>query len=272
MFFSSLYAGITIDRFIIYVRTCLYLKVWLSLPLNILQLSRILMEKYALSPNNEVISSLIGEYHPGYVTGIYGNASSGKTTSCLLAAIRVAKNNKVIFVDTESSFDSDRLKQLCDEDFNKILENIFLIQPKSFDGQQQTIEKMHRICNNEKIKLVVVDTIGNHYRVAVNENPKIINSMMAIQVQTLIRIARDMNKVVLVTNQAVSRMNEKDEINMVGGKLISNMCRCIIELNKKDSRRYATLIKYKMENEETTNPNIGKKVEFEIREKGLFLR
>jgi hypothetical protein len=97
------------------------------------------------------------------------------------------------------------------------------------------------------------------------------NSMMASQIQALIRISRDMNKVVLVTNQAVSRMNTREEIDMVGGKLTSNMCRCIIELNKKEHMRYATLTKYKMEDEHIIHPNIGKKVRFDIREKGLFL-
>ncbi len=229
------------------------------------------MDRIILLPNNEVIESLIKEYSSGYVTGIYGNAASGKTTSCLLAAIEAAKTKKVIFVDTETSFSTDRLKQMDKENFEKILENIFLLQPKSFEEQHETILKLHSLCDNDKISLVIVDTIGNHYRVAIKENPQHINTMMAQQVQTLIRIARDMNKVVLITNQVVSRMNSKDEIDMVGGKLISNMCRCIIELNKKEPKRYATLIKYKMEDESITSPNKGKKVEFEITEKGLFL-
>ena len=58
---------------------------------------------------------------------------------------------------------------------------------------------------------------------------------------------------------------------MVGGTLIPNMSKCIIELNKKDDRRHASIIKYKMSNDKTTHLNLGKKVEFKIKEKGLFL-
>ena len=237
-----------------------------------MKISIALMEKLSFSPNNPVIESLIKKYNSGFVTGIYGNAASGKTTSCLLAAIEIAKSNtKVIYVDTESTFSSERLKQLCNSDFDTIIENVFLLQPKSFEQQHETILKLHKLCDNDKIKMVVVDTIGNHYRVAVKEDHKMINTMMVVQVQTLIRIARDMNKVVLITNQVTSRMDTKDEINMIGGKLIMNMCRCIIELNKKDPKRYATLIKYKLEDEQPSPFEIGKKVMFDIREKGLFL-
>ena len=230
------------------------------------------MPTYFLAPNTEVISSLVACYTSGSPTVIYGNAASGKTTSCLLTAIEAARNKgRAIYVDTEGGFNSDRLKQLT-SGFDNVLDNIFLFHPKSFDEQHETIMNLTGLCENEKIKLVVIDTLGNHFRVAVNKDPKLTNGMMALQVQCLIRIARDLNKIVLVTTQARSNVTVKDEIAMVGGKLVGNMAKCIIELNKKDDRRFASLIKYKMEKDNVTHYNLGKCVEFEIKENGLFLK
>lgn len=222
---------------------------------------------YSINPNNPVISKLIKEYNSGIITTIYGNASSGKTTSCLLAAIEVAKNKgKVIYLDTESSFDTDRLSQLYGKDITPILENIFLLQPKSFDEQNDLIMKFHRLCDNDKIKLIVVDTIGNHYRVVLNEDPRQINNMMVVQLQVLVRIARDMDKVIIMTNQASADLSEKDKIKMVGGNMMLNMSKCIIELHKKDDIRAATLIK-----KEGITIDTVEKIRFHIGEKGLFL-
>lgn len=220
---------------------------------------------------NKPIYELIGEYMPGGITAIYGNSASGKTTTCLLAALSCTDSGgKVIFIDTENSFNSDRLKQLYFKDFNNIMDKIFLMQPKSFEEQSSCIINAKKLCEKDSIKLVIVDSIGNHYRNRVNEDHKAINTIMAEQMAELIRIARDLNKIVIVTNQVSSKVDGKDEIKMVGGKFIEKMSRIIIELKNSDEKRYAKLIKYKTEDEKT-HQNIGKKIWFEIREKGLFL-
>ncbi|MBN2367480.1 AAA family ATPase, partial [Candidatus Woesearchaeota archaeon] len=227
------------------------------------------MERYSINPNNEVINSLVSYYNSGQLNSIYGNASSGKTTCCLLAAIEAVKSGKVVFVDTEGGFNTERLSQLC-PGMKDRLENIFLIQPKSFDEQHDTILKLKKLCDNDKINLLIVDTIGHHYRKSLSENPKDINSRMAEQMATLVRIARDLNKVVLVTNQAGADMESKDDIKMVGGKFVQRLCKTIIELKKINENRYATLIKYKFD-ENKSHYNLEKKIRFEIKEKGLFI-
>jgi DNA repair protein RadB len=219
--------------------------------------------------NNDVITSLITGFRPGHVTTIYGNGASGKTTSCLLAAIDTAKqDNKVIFIDTENGFNANRLKQL---DSYCNLESIFLIQPKSFDEQHDIILKLSNLCDNEKVKLVIVDTIGNYYRSVLNEDPSKINTMLVTQMMTLYRIARDMNKTVIITNQVYSLVNIKEEIKMVGGTIVPKLSNCIIKLHKKGIRRYATLEKYKTD-DNSRHENLYKSIMFEIKENGLFVK
>jgi len=230
------------------------------------------MKNYFLPPFNEPIRELIDKYESGRLTMIYGNAASGKTTSCLLAAIACARTKgKIIFVDTENSFNSERLKQLYYGDVNEILDNIFLIQPKTFEEQYETILKLKKLCDNKRIKLVIVDTIGSLYRKILSENPKGINKQMAEQMANLVRIARDLNKVVLVTNQVSSKVDGTNDIKMVGGKMMENLSKVIIKLKKDDEKRYAKLIKYKYEEEGKIHPNLNEKIEFKIKENGLFI-
>ncbi|AJF61312.1 TPA: AAA family ATPase [Candidatus Woesearchaeota archaeon] len=224
---------------------------------------------YTVSPNTDVIGKLIGDYESGKITMVYGNSASGKTTLCLLAAISAAEKGKVIFVDAEKGFNPERLKQLYGKDIGKLLDNIFLIQPKSFREQHDTILKVKKICSGEKIKLVVVDTVGHYYRNVLNETPKEVNEAMAELMANLIRIARDYDKVVLLTNPVYARMDSPDGIKMVGGSLMERMCKVIVELHRKDDKRTATLKKYKRD-DESEHPNIGKEISFEIRENGLF--
>jgi len=234
------------------------------------------METYSISSDNEPIEELIGNYESGKITILYGNSASGITTSCLLAAISCAKKgHKVIYVDTESNFNSERLKQLYFGDLKELLENIFLIQPKTFQEQHDTILKLKKLCEEDKIRLVVVDTIGSKYRIEVNNEPKKTNKLMIDQLKNLVRIARDLNKVVLLTNQVGSKLDGSHELRMVGGKMIEKMAKVVVELRKKDEKRIARLVKYKYdleeEDEEKTHPNLDKEIEFEIREKGLFI-
>jgi len=60
---------------------------------------------------------LFGGYENDIVSVIYGGPGSGKTNFCMLAAVSQAKKgNKVIFIDTEGGFSSERVKQLVNAD------------------------------------------------------------------------------------------------------------------------------------------------------------
>ncbi|MCM2325642.1 MAG: AAA family ATPase [Candidatus Woesearchaeota archaeon] len=219
---------------------------------------------------NRPIYELIGEYEPGKITSIYGNAASGKTTSCLLASLSCAKDNgKVIYIDTENSFSPDRLRQLYFGDINQLIDNIFLMQPKTFDEQVECVEKAKKLSEKAVIKLVIVDSIGNHYRNVLNDDHKLVNSKMAEMMAQLTRIARDLGKIVIITSQVTTTVDGTNRLRVVGGKLIEKLSRILIELNYENNRRFAKLVKFKYDDDKV-HPNIGMKVEFKIEEKGMF--
>ncbi len=162
---------------------------------------------------------------------IYGEATTGKTTCCLLAAIEYAKQGKVIFLDTENSFSIERIKQLC-PDYKKIINNIFLFKINNFDEQRKQFNKLKEIIKSSKAKLVIIDTIGMHYRVILKKDPSSINREMAKQLELLSDISKEIP--VLMTNQVYHTL--ENEIKMVGGNMLKNFSKCLIEL-KKDPRR-----------------------------------
>jgi DNA repair protein RadB len=219
---------------------------------------------------NDPIKELINKYQSGKLYTIYGNSATGRSTIATLAAIACAKINfKVIYIDTENKFSPERLKQLYFGDVNEILDNLFLFSPKSYLEQHEMILNVDKLAEKDTIKLIIIDSIGALYRNKLNENPKEINAMMTEQMVKLHRIARDKNKIVLLTNQVYSEM-EGNKIRMVGGKLIEKLSHVIIELNNSNDNIYAKLIKYRMDDSDKKHYMLNKKIFFEIKENGLF--
>ncbi len=176
-----------------------------------------------------------GGYENDIVTTIYGPAGSGKTVLSILCTINVARlGKKVIYVDTEGGFSLDRLRQIClhiTQDYKKILENIVFLRPTSFEEQKKSFEKLKEIVN-DKIGLIVVDTIAMLYRLEMGKNEDIqnVNRELGRQISYLTEITRKKNIPVLVTNQVYADFDDKDKIHIVGGDILKYGSKCLIEL------------------------------------------
>ncbi len=191
---------------------------------------------------------LEGGFEKDVVSTIFGPAGAGKTTICLLSAIAMAKTKKVIFIDTEGSFSVERLKQLLGgKDVDKILSKIFVLHPTTFEKQQEAIEKLRNLVDSS-IGLVIVDTIAMLYRaeMGVKEDYQEVNKMLARQMAALIRIARDKNIPVIMTNQVYADFENKDAVHLVGGDVIKYGSKCLIEVKLfSGSKRAAILRKHR---------------------------
>src|SRR3989344_1762645 len=110
---------------------------------------------------------LYGGYDSEIITTLYGSAGSGKTNFCLLAAVSQAKKGqKVIFIDTEGGFSSERVKQMLGKesgDYEKILKNIFLLKPTNFKEQKEAFNQLHKYLKKQ-VSLIVVDGMTMLYR------------------------------------------------------------------------------------------------------------
>ncbi|MBM3233715.1 DNA repair and recombination protein RadB [Candidatus Pacearchaeota archaeon] len=224
---------------------------------------------------------LYGGYEKDIITTIYGAAGTGKTNFCLLTSVSLAKKNKkVMFIDTEGGFSVERVKQLSGEEYEKVLGNIILLKPVSFDEQEEAFSKLLREIKKDEIGLIVVDGMTMLYRLELAEAIKEksesrireINSKLAKQLRTLAEIARTRNIPVIVTNQVYSEfLSEEDfkagkqrEIHMVGGDLLKYWSKCLLELKNEKGKRKLILRKHRSLPE--------KSLEFEIISSGVRKR
>src|SRR3989338_604924 len=143
---------------------------------------------------------LHGGYESDIITVVYGAAGTGKTNFCMLAAVSQAKKgNKVLFVDTEGGFSSERVKQLASEHTPEVLKNILLLSPLNFEEQKQVFRKLSQYLKNE-ISLLIVDGMTMLYRLDMasareqeQQTIQSVNSELASQMRTLAEIARKRN-------------------------------------------------------------------------------
>ncbi|MBW3002984.1 DNA repair and recombination protein RadB [Candidatus Woesearchaeota archaeon] len=210
----------------------------------------------------EIINKILeGGYETDIITTIYGPAGSGKTCLCLLAAQSIAQQGKkVIYIDTEGGFSVARFRQIADE---KHLENILFYKPTSFEEQKKSFEEIKEIIN-DKIGLIVVDTIAMLYRLELGKTEDVYdtNRELGKQIAFLNEIARKMNIPVLITNQIYSSFDERNKVCMVGGDLLKYGSKCLIELQSIDNKRKLILRKHRSIPEE-------KKAFFKIIDKGI---
>ncbi len=222
---------------------------------------------------------LYGGYEKDVITMIVGPPGSGKTNfSILVSCSQAKKGNRVIFVDTEGGFSSERVKQLVEEESEKTLEKILLLKPTNFEEQKKAFEKLFLQIKKEHISLIIIDGMAMLYRLELadaqksgdSENVKKLNREIAKQMRNLAEICRKQQIPILITNQVyMNFLSEEDwkkgverETNIVGGDLFKYWSKCIIELKNEKGRRKAILLKHR------SLPL--KEINFEIRDKGIF--
>ncbi len=227
---------------------------------------------------------LYGGYEAGIITMIAGPPASGKTNFVILASCSQAKKgNKVIFIDTEGGFSTERVKQIVGEDYKEILKNILLLEPTGFEEQKKLFLKLSEQVKKENISLIVIDGMAMHYRLELGavktresskdeEEVRKVNRELASQMKVLAEISRRQKIPVIITNQVYSEFLSDEErkkgikpgVNLVGGDLMKYWSKAIIELKNEGGRRKAILLKHR------SMPQ--KELNFEIKEKGIFRR
>jgi len=174
---------------------------------------------------------LEGGYESDVITTIYGPAGSGKTVLAMLCSTYMArKGKKIIYIDTENSFSVERLKQIA-PDYKRILDNMAFLKPVNFEEQKSSFEKLKDIVN-DKIGLIVVDSIAMLYRIELGNSEDVydVNRSLSKQILYLSEISRNKNIPVLLTNQVYSDFEEKGKVNIVGGDILKYGSKCLIEL------------------------------------------
>jgi len=203
--------------------------------------------------NCEVLKESINEIK-NEITTIYGEAATGKTTLAKILAIEAAKNGKVIFIDTENGFSVERIRQLSGEEYDNVINKIFVMKIKGLEEQERKIRNLLEL---KDTKLVIIDTIGRYYRLEAKKDVNNANILMHRQFNVLSEL-NSKEIPVLITNQVYTNI-EDGKINIVGGNMIKNWSKCLMKLEK--NPRKLVLEK-----------PCFKEIEFEIKENGIFLK
>jgi DNA repair protein RadB len=202
---------------------------------------------------------LSGGYDSDIITTFYGGPGSGKTNLCITAAVSQAKKgNKVVFIDTEGGFSSERVKQLISSSksngknnlisVDEVLQRIFVLKPTNFKEQEEAFNQILKHLK-EQVSLIIVDGITMLYRLDFADARKKeitdvqqVNSALTKQMRILAEISRKHNIPVLVTNQVYNWNNEQ---RMVAGDILKYWSKCLIELVNDRGRRVAHLRKHR---------------------------
>ena len=128
---------------------------------------------------------------PKGISLVYGAPATGKSTLCF----QLIANNpgKVIFIDTENSFNIERIQQM-----NPLLDlsNLILIKATRYSEQYTAVKKLAKVQN---LSLVIIDSFTHYYRRKLQEK-------VVIQPPTvrMLKMLRDLKVPVILTSQVYS--------------------------------------------------------------------
>ena len=225
------------------------------------------LKQSVLIPTLSSLDELLGGgIEKGAITQFYGPPGCGKTNIVLKILYESTKNgSKAIFMDTEGGLSLERIQQIAASDFDSIANNIFLLEPKSFDEQQLEIQKIEELLKKDNsIDILIIDSIVALYRVE-DGDPVEINKKLGRLMAKLLTLSREYNLAIVITNQIYSPFDSDDLIvEPIGGTVLKYWSKIIIEIERNigSQTRTATLQRHK-------NKSPGQTITFEIIDRGI---
>lgn len=222
-----------------------------------------------LSTHCKSIDNLLGGrgFKTGTVSEIYGAFASGKTQmvlSLIMSAILpkpYGLDSSVVFIDTEGTFNIERLNQIAEYyknliDINELLSNIKVIRPRRSNDQMQVIKRFLEnggaaykdyLGLSKNVKLLVVDSLTAHFRAEY-----LGRGTLAERQQKLSEHLRDLgdfsyenNCCSIVINQVMANpdpFSSQEAELPIGGNILSHSTYCRIWLRKRKLYRSAILM------------------------------
>ncbi|MBI4438662.1 DNA repair and recombination protein RadA [Candidatus Woesearchaeota archaeon] len=198
--------------------------------------------------SNSLNNLLGGGFETGAITEAFGAYGSGKTQLAHTLCVNVQKNNPeniAVFIDTESTFRPERIKQLIPEgmDADKVLKNIKVARAFNSDHQMLLAEKVEDLIKKGlNVKLVVVDSLTAHFRAEFVGRGTLADRQQKLNkhMHALMKLATTHNLCVYVTNQVMAKPDVffGDPTEAIGGHIVSHNStyRMYLRRGKKGSR------------------------------------
>jgi DNA repair protein RadA len=189
---------------------------------------------------------LAGGIETKAMTELVGEYGAGKTQICLKLCVMAQLSPEqgglgggVVFFDTEGTFSAQRMHQIAQAmelDPDPILDGILVSRVYTSDHQILLLDHSFKICREEGIKLVVVDSLISHFRSeyigreSLAERQQRLNNYL----HKLLRLAEIYNLAVVVTNQAQANPNAffGNPNRPAGGHVLAHACTHRVMLRK----------------------------------------
>lgn len=193
-----------------------------------------------------------GGFRFGWVSLIYGEAATGKTTlavKCVVNYLRASKS-RAFYVDADGKLSPARLLQIAGGD-PEPLERLLLWSPASFSEQTDVVEGLLDVLRDGSSP-VVVDSVTGLYRVEADVQGRDFRASKELnrQLGFLAEVARARNAAVLLTGQVHSvPVEEAPRVEMVAQRILTYWSDVVLRLEHvgRSGVRQAVLEKPKVE-------------------------
>jgi len=192
-----------------------------------------------LSTGSKTINELLdGGLETQTITEFYGQYGVGKSILCHQLCVNVQRpldqgglDGGALYIDTEQTFRPEWIVRMSNHlgmDPDTAAHNIIYSEAYNSDHQILLLEKSDQIIKENKIRLIVVDSLTAHFRSEylgremLAERQQKINKHM----HRLSRLARAFNTVAVVTNQVMARPDAffAMAVEPAGGHIVAHTC------------------------------------------------
>jgi len=174
-----------------------------------------------------------GGLNTGLFTHVYGEAAAGKTTFGLQFVRSMCRQEwGTIYINSEATSPVERLEQMVAKSFDDLSSLVKIFLPKGFSEQGALIDDLD-LYIREDTRLVVVDTLTKHYRLALEDkktnyaNHRELNRQAGV----LKGLAKQRDVAVLVLNQVTSRLQSSNDFEPVAGNILDYWSDYVIKMN-----------------------------------------
>src|SRR3990167_10630345 len=212
-----------------------------------------------ITTNSKALDALFGGgIETNAITECYGQFGSGKSSLAHQLAVNVqlpkdkgGAEGIAVWLDTESTFRPERIKQIAENNglnANEILQGIRVVRCFNSDHQMLVTEKVEDLIKEgQPIKLVIVDSLMSHFRADFSGRGQLADRQQKLNkhMHTLQKLATNYNVAVYVTNQVMARPDVffGDPTAAVGGHIVGHNSTYRVYLRKgKKGTRVAKMI------------------------------
>jgi len=190
-----------------------------------------------LSTSSKQLDELLGGgLETQTITEFYGEYGVGKSILCHQLAVNVqlpeergGLNGSALYIDTENTFRPEwiiRMATALGLDPSQTAKNIIYSEAFNSDHQILVLEKADKVIQENKVKLIIVDSLTAHFRSEylgremLAERQQKLNSHL----HRLVRLSRAFDACAVVTNQVMAKPDQffAMAVEAVGGYIVSH--------------------------------------------------